>query len=192
MLKPIKIFFACITLSTAMNVSASSSIFVAFELFELSMNDFEKYAGEIGYRLNDSYQLRLTFMDIKLSERHLSSAEAVAIDGPNVEGVFRGYEVNLDKYFTKHWYFSLNLGHYTDIYRHQILTDQRLKNNTFTVGTGVGFFKNNPFGIRNAYVNFNVPLRYYFDSIEETMLGDTRVREHSVVNNFWLFIGFHL
>lgn len=189
--KLLSLFFVFFMLSGSTKVSASSSSFVALELFELGMNDFENFAGEIGHRFNDKYQARLTIMDVQLTERHLRSVEAAAIDGKNVEGVFRGYELNLDRYFTKSWYVSLNAGHYTDIYQHQILNDQSLKNETFTIGTGVGYLKQNPFGIKNAYINLNVPLRYYFDSIDETMLGDTTVREHLIVNNLWFFLGIH-
>lgn len=189
--KAIKLFFIVVWFTGASNVSASSSNFVAFELFELSMNDFKNFAGEFGHKFSEKYQARLTVMDIKLTERHLRSAEAAAIDGPNVEGIFRGYEINFDRYFTKSWYLSLNAGHYTDIYQHQNLEDQKLKNETFTIGTGVGYLKQNPLGIQNTYVNFNLPLRYYFNSIDETMLGDTRVRKHLIVNNLWLFLGMH-
>lgn len=186
-----RFFFLYFLLSSSRNVSASSSNFVTLELFELTMNDFQNFAGEIGHRFNDRYQARLSIMDIHLTERHLRSAEAAAIDGKNVEGEFRGYEVNLDRYFTQNWYASLNAGYYTDIYQHQILMDQRIKNETFTIGTGVGYLKQNLFGLKNAYVNFNVPLRYYFNSIDETTLGETTVREHLIVNNFWLFLGIH-
>lgn len=189
--KLLRIIFVFAMLSGATNVSASSSNFVALELFELSMNEFKYFAGEIGHKFNDKYQTRLTIMDVQLTERHLSSNEAAAVDGNNVAGVFRGYEVNLDRYFTKNWYVSVNVGHYTDIYQHVILEDQSLKNETFTVGTGVGYLKQNPFGINHSYINFNVPLRYYFDSIDETMLGDATVREHLIVGNLWLFVGFH-
>lgn len=189
--KLIKPFFVFVLFSAAPNVFASSSNFIAFEIFELSQNNFKNFAGEIGHKFNEKHQARLTIMDVELTERHLSSVEAAAIDGSNVEGIFRGYEINYDRYFTKSWYVSLNAGHYTDIYQHQILRDQRLKNETFTIGTGVGYLKQNPIGLKNAYLNFNVPLRYYFDSIDETSLGDTRVREHLIVNNFWLFLGIH-
>lgn len=190
-LKLIKPFFVFVLFSAAPNVFASSSNFIAFEIFELSQNNFKNFAGEIGHKFNEKHQARLTIMDVELTERHLSSVEAAAIDGSNVEGIFRGYEINYDRYFTKSWYVSLNAGHYTDIYQHQILRDQRLKNETFTIGTGVGYLKQNPFGLKNAYLNFKVPLRYYFDSIDETSLGDARVREHLIVNNFWLFLGIH-
>ena len=64
-------------------------IFVGYETLEMAMNKFQYFAGEIGYRFDKKNQVRLSIMEVKLTERHLSSKyEAAAIDGKNVEGYF--------------------------------------------------------------------------------------------------------
>lgn len=164
--------------------------FVAYETLEMSMNEFSNFAGEIGYRFGPKYQARLTVMEVSLTERHLSSKwEAAAVDGKQVQGYMRGYEVHLDRFFAGNWYVSAGVGYYEDTYEHTVL-DASLKNRTFTAGGGIGYARTNLFGIEGLYLNFDVPVRYYFNRIDETRLGESTVRPHVVVNNIWLFVGF--
>lgn len=164
--------------------------FIGYETLEMAMNKFQYFAGEIGYRFDKKNQVRLSIMEVKLTERHLSSKyEAAAIDGENVEGYFRGYEVHYDRFFSKHWYISANIGYYNDTYEHTIL-NEKVENETLTVGPGIGYKRSNLFGIKHLYLNFSIPVRFYFNKIAETKLGDTTVREHIIVNNIWLFLGY--
>ena len=164
--------------------------FVAYETMEMAMNEFKNFAGEAGYRFDSKYQIRFSIMEVELTERHLSSKwEAAAISGKNVEGYMRGYEVHVDRFFAGNWYVSASLGYYEDTYRH-IELDESLENRTMTVGSGIGYSRSNLFGIRNLYFNFDIPVRYYFNPIEETMLGESTVRPHVVVNNVWIFLGW--
>jgi hypothetical protein len=164
--------------------------FIAYEVAEMTMNQFRNFAGEVGYRFRSPYQARLTIMEVDLTERHLSSSwESAAVDGRNVTGYFRGYELHVDRFLLSNLYVSANVGYYADTYTHTQLPD-RVKNKTFTVGSGVGYSRPNIFGIQHLHFNFNVPVRYYFNRLEETQLGDATVREHVVVNNMWLFIGY--
>ena len=164
--------------------------FVGYEILEMAMNEFQNFAGEIGYRFDEKNQVRLTMMEVKLTERHLSSKyEAQSIDGEDVEGYFRGYEVNYDRFFTKNWYISANIGYHHHTYEHTILDDE-VENDTPTIGSGIGYNKSNLFGINHLYLNFSVPVRFYFNKIDETELGETTVRPHSIVNNIWLFLGY--
>jgi hypothetical protein len=164
--------------------------FIGYEIFEMAMNRFQNFAGELGYRFSPRYQLRLTIMEVNLTERHLSSSwEAYAVDGENVEGYFRGYEANLDRFVWKHLYVSGSLGYYADTYEHTELPD-RVENNTITLGTGVGYMGEKPFGISHLFINFSMPFRYYFDQIEKTKLGTTTIREHVIISNMWLFVGY--
>ncbi len=164
--------------------------FVAYEILEMSMNDFQYFAGEIGYRFEKKNQIRLTVMEVKLTERHLSDKyEALAIKGGNVKGYFRNYEINYDRFFSKHWYVSLNSGYANDKYQHTKL-GAGIDHKTFTIGTGVGYIHSNLFGIKHFFLNFSIPVRYYFNHIEETKLGDSTVRPHIIVNNMWLFLGY--
>lgn len=164
--------------------------FVGYELLEMSMNEFSNFAGEVGYRFDRKSAMRLTIMEVELTERHLSSDyEAYAVDGENVEGYLRGYELHYDRFFSKSWYYSLNIGYYNDTYEH-INLNEKIENHTSTIGVGIGFRKDDLFGKDKGYLNFNMPFRYYFNSIEETKMGDTIIREHSLVNNVWLFFGY--
>lgn len=167
-----------------------SSWFGGYELFEMVSNDFDNFAGEIGYGKHGKNAIRLTIMEVDLKERHLSNKYmAYAVDGDNVKGYLRGYEINYDLFFTPNWYYSLNIGYYNDVYKHTIL-DEKIDNHTATVGFGVGYRHQNLFDLDGVYLNFNMPFRYYFNHIEETKMGDTTIRPHIFVNNIWLFIGY--
>ena len=132
----------------------------------------------------------MTIMEVKLTEQHLSSGwQSAAVDGNDVEGYFRGYEMHYDRFISKHWYVSANLGYYNDEYNHTKL-DEGLENKTLTIGTGIGYMRNDLFGVKHLYLNFSVPVRYYFNHIEETKLGETTIRSHVIVNNIWLFLGY--
>jgi hypothetical protein len=170
--------------------SSAKGLHVGYETLEMAMNEFGHFAGEVGYRFGPAYQIRLTIMEVNLTERHLSSPwEAAAIDGKNVEGYLRGYELHIDRFIARRWYVSGNVGYYEDTYSHTEL-DESLKSRTLTVGSGVGYTRADLFGIRGLYVNVNIPVRYYLNKIEETRWGDTTVRPHVVVNNIWLFVGY--
>jgi hypothetical protein len=158
------LFFAC----EASGQAPQRGAFVAYEILEMAMNEFRYFAGEVGYQFGPKYRTRLTGLEVDLTERHLSSSwEAVAVDGEDVIGYLRGYEAHLDRFFSKNWYVSGSLGYYEDRYEHTVLGES-LENQTFTVGSGIGYRRENLFGVGHLYLNFNIPVRYYFNQIEET------------------------
>jgi len=170
-----------------------SSFFIGYETFEMTMNKFQNFAGEVGYRFNDKHQIRLMIGEVNLTERHLSSKwEAAAVDGDNVEGYFRIYEFYYDRYFgkRKNFYYSGSMAYVKDEYNH-LISDNRLENETATVGLAIGYKKENLFGIKHLYANISIPFRYYFNDIPETKWGDTTISAHKFVNNFWFFVGYH-
>ncbi|WP_159092250.1 hypothetical protein [Aquimarina sp. Aq107] len=170
-----------------------SSFFVGYETFEMTMNKFQNFAGEVGYRFNDKNQIRLMIGEVNLTERHLSSKwEAAAVDGDNVEGYFRIYELYYDRYFgkRKNFYYSGSMAYVKDEYNH-LISDNSLENETPTVGFAFGYRKENLFGIKHLYVNISIPFRYYVNDIPETTWGETTISSHKFVNNFWFFIGYH-
>jgi hypothetical protein len=184
------IIICILAANLAFSQTPERGYFGAYETLEMAMNNFKNFAGEIGYRFNQKNQLRLTIMEVKLTERHLSSGwESAAVDGKDVEGYLRGYEMHYDRFISKHWYVSANLGYYNDEYNHTEL-DESLENKTLTIGTGIGYMRNGLFGIKPLYLNFSIPVRYYFNQIEETKLGETTIKPHVVVNNVWLFLGY--
>ncbi len=162
---------------------------VGYELLETSMNGFQNFAGEVGYRFDRNNRVSLSVMEVKLTERHLrSELESSAIDGSGVSGYFRGYEAHYHRTVWRGLHLSGSVGYYRDKYVHAA-SGAQLVNQTATVGGGVGWRWSEPFGLPHAYVNLDIPVRYYLNPIEETKLGDATVREHLVVNNIWLFVG---
>lgn len=170
-----------------------SKFFIGYETLEMAMNNFQNFAGEVGYRFDDKNQIRLMIGEVKLTERHLSNKwEAAAVDGDNVEGYFQIYELYYDRYFgkRKNWYYSGSVAHVRDEYNH-LISDQRIDNKSATVGFSIGYKKENLFGLKHLYVNAAIPARYYFNDIPETQWGDTKILHHKFVNNIWFFIGYH-
>lgn len=167
-------------------------MFIGYETLEMSMNKFQNFAGEVGYRFSPKHQLRLMIGEVKLTERHLSSEwEAYAVDGENVEGYFRIYELNYDRFIFKRktWYAGASVAYVRDKYE-SLISDDHLVNQTATVGFVIGYKKTNLFGVKHLYINASMPFRYYFNSIPETQWGEATIREHKFVNNIWLFLGY--
>ena len=189
-MRNLTIMICILTTKLAFSQTPEGGHFGAYETLEMGMNNFKYFAGEIGYRFNQKYQVRMTIMEVKLTERHLSSGwGAAAVDGNDVEGYFRGYEMHFDRFISKHWYVGANLGYYNDEYSHTVL-DESLENKTLTAGIGIGYTRNHLFGIKHLYLNLAMPVRYYFNHIAETKLGETTIKPHIVVNNLWLFLGY--
>ncbi len=187
------ITLALLSCSVYAQTDDRSSFFVGYEAMEMTMNRFQNFAGEIGYRFNTKDQIRLMIGEVKLTERHLSSSwEAAAVDGENVEGYFRIYELYYDRFFgkKKNFYYSGSVAYVRDQYEH-LITSDKLDNQTVTAGFAIGYKKENLFGIKHLYLNASIPFRYYFNDISETQWGETKVVEHKFVNNIWLFIGYH-
>jgi len=165
--------------------------FAGYELFEMSMNNFKNFAGEVGYKLDDNSEAKLVVMNVSLTERHLSNKyEAHATDNKgNVDGRFKGYELSYDRFFTQRWYYMVSAGWFHYYYQHTILGSST-ETKSLALGTGIGYKYPNLLGVENLYLNFSYPVRYYFNPLKETKLGNTLVHEHKLVNNLWLFIGY--
>lgn len=182
-------------LSTQVHAETSekpTGFFAGYETLEMSMNEFKNFAGEIGYRFDALNQVRLMIGEVDLTERHLSSSwEAVAVDGDDVEGYFRIYELYYDRSFseTSNWYYSGSVAYVRDEYDH-LISDNKIDNETATVGFAIGYQKYNLFGIEHLYVNASMPFRYYFNDIPKTTWGETKILDHKFVNNLWLFVGY--
>ncbi|MDN5204222.1 hypothetical protein QQ008_22710 [Fulvivirgaceae bacterium BMA10] len=171
-----------------------SKLFAGYETLEMTMNNFKYFAGEIGYKINPRKQLRLVIGEVKLSEKHLTGKWRTAgVDGNNVEGYFRIYELSYDNFFDwkKNWYWSLSTGYVNDQYEHMIMNEMKIDNHSPTIGGGIGWQKRNLFGIKHLYVNIALPARFYLNPIQSREWGNTTIRHHFLVNNIWLFIGFN-
>ncbi len=163
--------------------------FVGYEVSEMAMNGFRHFAGEAGIRLNRRHQIRLTVMEVVVSERDLAGWWSAAVDGEGVAGYLRAYELSADRFFHGNWYAGINAGYIANEFRHVTL-DERIWHETVTAGVAVGYARANVFGVRRVHINFTMPARIYLDDIDETQLGQATVRAHRVVPNTWLFIGY--
>lgn len=175
------------------NKYQDKKLFIGYETLEMSMNKFQNFAGEIGYRFNKKNQVRLMIGEVKLTEAHLSSSwQAAAVNGKNVTGYFRIYELYYDRFFgkRKNWYYSGSAAFVQDQYKHTIYNN-KIDSKTATVGFALGYKKTNLFGVKHLYVNASLPFRYYFNAIPETQWGATKIQKHQYVNNIWIFLGYN-
>ncbi len=157
----------------------------------MGMNEYKNFAGEVGFKISNKGQLRLAVMEVELTERHLSNKyEAFAIIGGNMTGYLQAYELSYDFISpNSNWLYFISAGYVHDVYQHTIQADQRIDNHTTTAGFGFGYKIKNFLYVPSLYLHFSMPFRYYFNSIPETKLADSTVREHKFVNNIWLFLG---
>lgn len=168
--------------------STERGLVAAYELSEMSINGFRNFAGELRYRFEGRHQIRLSIMEVRVTERDLAGWWSAAVSGRGVKGYFRAYELHADRFFKGHWYLSANAGYIANTFEHVTLPD-RLTNRTPTAGLGIGYARSNLFGIRGLSVNVTNPVRYYFHEIKETKLGSATVRVHKIVPNTWIFVG---
>lgn len=167
--------------------------FVGYETLEMSMNKFQYFAGEAGYKVDSKNQFRMMLGEVKLTEAHLANKwQSAAVEGPDVEGYFRIYELYYDRFFGKrnHWYYGGNVGYTNDQYHHLKLP-YRINNHTPTVGFQIGYQHLNLFKVKHLYINFSMPFRYYFNPIHKQKWGETTIQVHKFVNNIWFFIGYN-
>jgi hypothetical protein len=129
-------------------------------------------------------------MDVQATEDHLSSEFAQAVDGNNVSGIFRGYEIFYNFPISSGWYFGSSIGYYTEKYQHIHLQDS-VSSTSPTVGVALGYREENLFGIGNLYYDFSIPVRYTFNGFEDTKLGDSTANNNTIRNNVWFAVGFN-
>lgn len=164
--------------------------FIGYELVEMTLNEFDHFAGEIGYNFDSVNQLRIIRMDVSLQERHLESDEATAITGTGVHGKFKGWELSYDRYlFGGNFFWSLNTGKFDFNYYHNEL-DESSENNSATFGTGFGFTDSNFLKVEGLYLSFSYPVRILVNKIEEKKLGGAKVNSLNYLDNIWFFLGY--
>ncbi|MDY7395291.1 hypothetical protein UMM65_08560 [Aureibaculum sp. 2210JD6-5] len=165
--------------------------FIAYEIGEAVFNKFQSHSGEIGLRFRNNHLLRLVHMNVNLSEQHLSSSFAKAVDGPNVKGKFFGFEAFYDfTVFRDKLYVGPSVGYYKSEYNHTIL-DEELKNDfSPTIGVGISYRETNLFGVKGLFTTFSIPLRIDLKPTKKTKLGETTIVGGVFDQNIWFFIGF--
>ncbi|UPQ78755.1 hypothetical protein M0M57_14175 [Flavobacterium azooxidireducens] len=170
--------------------SKSTKFFIAYDFGEAAFNQFKSLGGEVGVRFINNHLLRLTHTNLHLTEKHLSSSFAKAVDGKNVKGKQFGFELFYDfQVFVKGLYIAPSVGYYENEYTHTIL-NEKLEKSSFTAGTAISFTEKDLFNVQGLYYRVSVPFRLNFDPIKETKLGDTTIKNNLFDNNIWLFVGF--
>ena len=178
-----------ITLLLCSSGVKASSFFVGYELGQMAFNDFQNFTGEVGYSFTDDSTIRFTFLNVALTESHLSSDFAGAIDGDDVEGLWQGGEFIYDYPFYKKFMLSGKVGYYDTEYSHRIL-DESVWRGSPTVGFALTYWEDNFLNIPNTYLRFSFSFRYYLNAIPETMLGDTRINDNSFELTPIFFVGY--
>ncbi|MBB6461856.1 hypothetical protein [Flammeovirga kamogawensis] len=170
--------------------SKNTKYFIAYDFGEAAFNKFKSLGSEIGVRFKNDHLLRLAYTNLHLSEEHLSSNFAKAVDGEKVKGKQVGYEVFYDfPVFAKGLYVSPSMGYYTHEYQHTQL-DEQLNNSSFTFGSAISYTETDLFKIKGLYYRFSIPLRFHLTPIEETQLGDTTINSNTFDNSICFFIGY--
>lgn len=165
-------------------------IFMAYEFGEAIFNKFQSISWELGVKFRNGHMTRLVHMDVNLTESHLSSSFAGAVDGNNVEGDFFGFEGFYDfPIFFRGFYLSPSFGYYRNEYFHTKL-DENLKNESITIGGAISFRENDILNINGLYYMVSIPMRTPLNPIKETKLGETIIKDNTFDNNIWLFIGY--
>ncbi len=177
------------------STNTKSNVFIAYDLGEMAFNRFQNFAGEVGYKFKNDHMIRFVYLNIKLTEEHLSSDFAMAVDGENVTGLWHGYELLYDipiyrfKGGNGFVYGGLSAGYHENSYQHTILNES-VEHNTGTIGFDIGYRESNVLKVKGLYLNFQIPIRYNFKTLEETMLGEATVNKSVFGQNISFFIGY--
>lgn len=170
--------------------SKRTQFFMAYDFGEAAFNQFRSLGGEVGVRFKNDHLLRLAHTNLHLTEKHLSSSFAIAVDGKNVKGKQFGFELFYDlPIFVKGLYIAPSAGYYENTYTHTVL-NEKLEKSSFTVGTAISFTEMDLFKLKGLYYRVSVPFRFNLDPIQETKLGDTTIKSNLFDNNIWFFVGF--
>jgi len=171
------------------NHSYASGWFVGYEFGEMAFNDFKNIAGEVGYTFENKQSLRLSYLNILLSERHLSSSEASAVDGDNVEGLWRGADIYYDFPIKNNYFVSPYVGYYDMKFSHTVLAES-VRYKTASAGFAVSYFGDSILGVDELYWRFSLTFGYFFNELDKTTLGETVVNGGSVNFIPQIFVGY--
>ncbi|MGY6647886.1 hypothetical protein [Wenyingzhuangia sp. IMCC45574] len=173
---------------TILDSQKTTSYFVGYGLGEMAFNKFQNFSGEIGIRFKNQHILRFVYNNIKATEEHLSSNFANAVDGNNVRGLIKSYDLIYNIPIVKGFSLGALGGYANDYYEHTRLNES-VENFSPTLGFSLGYRATTLFKIKGLYSYFEIPFRFYLNPLEETKLGNATVTRHFFVNNIWFFIG---
>lgn len=186
------LFFVLVAFSQQRNENEleRGQFFMGLEVGEAVFNKFQSYSGEIGFKRSNLHLVRLVHMNVGLTEQHLSSSFAGAVDGPDIEGSFFGFEGFYDiPVFVKGLYVAPSVGYFKNEYNHTILNEE-IQNQSATLGIGISYRESDIFQVKGLYYMLSIPMRRTLNPIEDTSLGVSVIKDNSFDNNIWLFVGY--
>lgn len=171
-------------------IEESTKVFIAYELGEAVFNKFQSLSGEVGIRFRNNQMLRISHVNLSLTEQHLSSGFAGAVDGDNIKGKQFGFELLYDfPILFKDFHIGPSVGYYKREFQHTLL-DESLEKSSLSVGGSLSYRETNIFKIKGLYYSFTLPIRINLNPIQETILGTSVITKNTFDNNIWLFIGY--
>ncbi len=191
------LFCASISFAQDSEISENTkpNFFIGYDLGEMAFNRFQNFAGEVGVKFKNDHMLRFVYMNVKLTEGHLSSDFANAVDGENVTGLWKGYELLYDlplyrfKKVKGFIYAGISVGYHENNYQHTMLPET-VEHQSPTAGFDLGFRETDVLKIKGLYINFQVPVRFHFNKLEETKLGDSTVNATGFDQTISFFVGY--
>lgn len=193
------LFMMCLSNGFAQDVVNSDNskikVYAGYDLGEMAFNKFQNFGGELGLGLKNEHIISFVYLNVKLTEEHLSSGFARAVDGDDISGHWIAYEgsYNIPIYHFKkdgqYIYAGLSAGYHKNSYQHEIL-DASVEHDSFTTGINLGFRESNIFKIRGLYFNLQIPIRYYFMKLDEVRLGESTVNEQTFEQTISFFVGY--
>lgn len=171
------------------SVGAAGSFSVGYEFGEMILNEFKHFAGELSYSFENEHALRMAVFNVALSERHLSSNEASAVEGDNVEGLWHGVDLYYDYPLTENIFVSPSIGYHRNKYTHTVLGTS-VSNSTGTAGFALSYLGEDVLGIEKLHWRFSLTFNHSFNEQEEEVLGESIVQGESFAFVPLIFVGY--
>ena len=171
------------------STGSASSWSVGYDIGQMAFNDFKYVAGELVYSFESERALRFAFFNVALSERHLSSGEASAVDGDNVEGLWRGVDLYYDYPITEKIFISPSIGYHDQTFTHTLLGTS-VGYSSPSAGFALSYFEVGNLGIEKLYWRFSLTFGYRLKEQEDATLGDSIVSGDAFSFIPAMFIGY--
>ena len=172
-------------------IGSAGTISIGYEFGRMAFNEFRHFAGEIGYRSDNRHALRIAFFNVALSERHLSSSEASAVEGDDVEGLWRGVDLFYDYPASKNVFISPSVGYHDNKYTHTILGES-VRHASPSVGLAFTYLGDEVFGMEQLYWRFSLSFGYNLEEQGESRLGDSIVRGDTFGITPAIYVGYEI
>lgn len=187
--KPIRLGLLPLFMMAFPLTGSAGSLHIGYDFGQMAANGFKHVAGEISYSFENEHALRIAVFNVALSERHLSSNEASAVDGNNVEGIWRGLDLYYDYPVTKNIFVSPSLGYHDHKFTHTVLGTS-VDQSRGTAAVALSYLDDGILGFENLYWRFSIAAKYDLTEQDEQILGDAIVSGDSLGIALALSIGY--